>query len=59
MEAIRRSGLFVSVADAEGLGYHLDQLVEWGNLTRSHDTAAVSRRRRGGPDQDRSEMLRS
>lgn len=25
------------------VGYHLDQLVKWGNLTRRHDTAAVSR----------------
>jgi uncharacterized protein (TIGR02677 family) len=25
------------------LDYHLDKLVEWGNLTRSHDTASVSR----------------
>jgi uncharacterized protein (TIGR02677 family) len=44
-EALARSGLRheLDLADEAGLDRHLDQLDAWGNLQRSHDTAAVAR----------------
>jgi uncharacterized protein (TIGR02677 family) len=44
-EALARSGLQheLDLADEAGLDRHLDQLDAWGNLQRSHDTAAVAR----------------
>lgn len=42
-DRLARSGLFHELPDAEALDRHLDQLVEWKNLQRSHDTGAVSR----------------
>ncbi len=41
LDAIGRAGFDVDLRDEETLERHLAQLVEWGNLTRTHDTAAV------------------
>lgn len=43
LDALRRSPYVVEVADEEALELSLEQLVEWGNLVRSHDAAAVGR----------------
>ncbi len=42
-DCLARSGLFHELPDAGALDRHLDQLAEWKNLQRSHDTGAVSR----------------
>jgi uncharacterized protein (TIGR02677 family) len=42
-DRLARSGLFFELPAAEDLDRHLDQLAEWGNLQRSHDTGAVAR----------------
>jgi len=42
-DRLARSGLHHELPDAEALDRHLDQLAEWKNLQRSHDTGAVSR----------------
>jgi uncharacterized protein (TIGR02677 family) len=43
LDEIRRAPYIVEVADEKALELSLEQLVEWGNLIRSHDTAAVAR----------------
>jgi uncharacterized protein (TIGR02677 family) len=43
LDRLGRSGLQVALTDPAELDRHLDQLAEWGNLQRAHDTAAVSR----------------
>ncbi len=43
LSRLRAAHLAVPLADEPQLEYHLDRLVEWGNLQRSHDTAAVAR----------------
>jgi uncharacterized protein (TIGR02677 family) len=43
LESLRRSPYVVEIADEKGLELSLEQLVEWGNLFRSHDSAAVGR----------------
>ena len=43
LERLGRSSLHAAFADPTDLDRHLDQLAEWGNLQRAHDTAAVSR----------------
>ncbi len=35
-------GFHAPLADTDALNYHLDKLVEWGNLSAAHDTAAVA-----------------
>jgi uncharacterized protein (TIGR02677 family) len=42
-ERLERSGLAHGLATPEELDRHLDQLADWGNVQRSHDTAAVAR----------------
>ncbi len=42
-ERLARSGLHHELPGDADLDRHLDQLAEWGNLQRAHDTAAVSR----------------
>src|SRR6266545_2188121 len=42
-DALARSGLHHDLATDAELDRHLDQLDGWGNLQRSHDTAAVAR----------------
>ncbi len=44
-EALARSGFHhqLDLANEAELDRHLDQLDAWGNLQRSHDTAAVAR----------------
>ena len=42
-ERLSRSGLFHELPDEGALDRHLDQLAEWRNLQRSHDTGAVPR----------------
>jgi uncharacterized protein (TIGR02677 family) len=36
------SGLHAPLSTGDELDYHLGKLVEWGNLSRAHDTATVS-----------------
>jgi len=43
LERIRAAGLFADLPSEEALNYHLDHLVEWGNLAAAHDSSAVSR----------------
>jgi uncharacterized protein (TIGR02677 family) len=42
LEEIARNGFVLEAADEEKLEMRLAQLVEWGNLTRAHDTARVA-----------------
>jgi uncharacterized protein (TIGR02677 family) len=42
-DRLARSGLAHELADEAALDRHLDQLHEWGNLQRAHDTGAVAR----------------
>jgi uncharacterized protein (TIGR02677 family) len=42
-DRLARSGLHHDLPGADDLDRHLDQLADWGNLQRSHDTSAVSR----------------
>jgi uncharacterized protein (TIGR02677 family) len=42
LEQLRRSDYHVELPDDDALHRALDQLVDWGNLLRTHDTAAVS-----------------
>jgi uncharacterized protein (TIGR02677 family) len=42
-DRLGRSGLAFSLPTAEDLDRHLDQLADWKNLQRSHDTGAVTR----------------
>jgi uncharacterized protein (TIGR02677 family) len=43
LELVRSNGYHTELMGEEDLERHLESLVEWGNLFRSHDTAAVSR----------------
>ncbi|MEW6489162.1 MAG: TIGR02677 family protein [Thermodesulfobacteriota bacterium] len=43
LDELRKGPFFTEIADEQTLDYHLAQLVTWENLTRTHDTAAVSR----------------
>jgi uncharacterized protein (TIGR02677 family) len=43
LDALRRSPYVVDIADEKSLELSLEQLVEWGNLIRTHDGAAVGR----------------
>jgi len=36
-------GVHVELSAEDGLDYHLERLVEWGNISRRHDTASVTR----------------
>jgi uncharacterized protein (TIGR02677 family) len=42
-ESVNSSGYHTEILDEAALDRLLDQLVEWGNLTRSHDVASVSK----------------
>jgi uncharacterized protein (TIGR02677 family) len=42
LEQLQRSTYHVELADEDTMDRALDQLVGWGNLLRTHDTAAVS-----------------
>jgi len=41
-DRLDRLGLHVELVDAAALDRHLDQLAEWGNLHRDHDSSAVT-----------------
>jgi hypothetical protein len=43
LAALRAAGFHTEIDTVADLDYPLGQLVEWGNLSRSHDTAAVGR----------------
>lgn len=43
LERARRAGHHVEAGDEDEARRHLDQLVAWGNLLRTHDPVAVSR----------------
>src|SRR6266498_1461838 len=42
-ERLERTALVHALETPEELDRHLDKLADWGNLQRSHDTAAVAR----------------
>lgn len=42
VRALATSGLHAPLATTDDLDYHLGKLVEWGNLSRAHDTATVA-----------------
>ncbi len=41
--AVDSMGVHVELSGEDGLDYHLERLVEWGNLSHRHDTASVTR----------------
>ncbi len=43
LERLARSNLHFAFPEVADLDRHLDQLAEWGNLQRAHDTGTVSR----------------
>ena len=43
LERVLRAGYHVEAEDEDDVRRHLDQLVAWGNLLRTHDPMAVSR----------------
>jgi uncharacterized protein (TIGR02677 family) len=43
LERVRKANYHVEGQDEDGVRRHLDQLVAWGNLLRTHDPVAVSR----------------
>jgi uncharacterized protein (TIGR02677 family) len=43
LDRVRRAGYHVEAQDEDDVRRHLDQLVTWGNLSRTHDPVAVSR----------------
>jgi uncharacterized protein (TIGR02677 family) len=43
LEQVRKAAYRVELQDEDEVRRHLDQLVAWGNLLRTHDPAAVSR----------------
>ena len=43
LDRVRKAGYHVELEQEEDVRRHLDQLVAWGNLLRTHDPVAVSR----------------